>query len=188
MTAMPLRALAALLRRLARDDRGGLIVEAVIVLPVLLWAYLALFVFWDAYRTVNVVQKSSYALADFLSRQRTPVNAAFIDGLRRSMDYMIDTDQRSMLRVTSLQWSEERNRHEVLWSHSPQNVRPALTTASLASLSNRLPAMTNGETVVLLEVLVPYVPAFKVGVPARNVEQFIVTRPRLSPRIEWSGS
>lgn len=183
-----LRRLAQPFRRFARAETGGLLVEAVIVLPFLLWAYVALFVFWDVYRTINVVQKSSYAMADFLSRQRTPVNPTFINGLRGAMNYMLDTDQPATIRVTSLQWVAARNRYEVLWSHSPGNAKPQLTTATLASLSARLPIMTNGETVVLFESTVPYAPAFNVGVPAQEFEQFIVTRPRFSPRIEWSNT
>ena len=183
-----LRRLSQPFRRFARAERGGLLVEAVIVLPFLLWAYVALFVFWDVYRSINVVQKSSYAMADFLSRQRTPVNPAFINGLRGAMNYMLDSDQPAAIRVTSLQWVASRNRYEVLWSHSPGNAKPALTTAALAGLSGRLPLMANGDTVVLFEASVPYEPAFNVGVEARTFEQFIVTRPRFSPQIAWTNS
>ena len=37
-----------MLRDFGRDEKGTIMAETVIVLPLLLWAYLALFVYWDA--------------------------------------------------------------------------------------------------------------------------------------------
>ena len=45
------------LRRFREDQSGTLIAEAVIVLPMMLWAYLAMFVYWDAYRSINSAKK-----------------------------------------------------------------------------------------------------------------------------------
>ncbi len=46
---------ARLRRFLRQDESGALMAEAVLVLPFMLWSYLALFVYWDSYRAVNTV-------------------------------------------------------------------------------------------------------------------------------------
>lgn len=176
------------LRRFRRSERGGILAETIIVLPMLIWAYLAMFVYWDVYRAVNIVQKSSYSLSDFLSRQRVPVNADFINGLRDSMNFMLPPDQSATIRVTSVQWSQAQNRFNVLWSHSPGSVKPALSTNNLAPIRDHLPVMSNGDTVVVLETFVPYEPMFKVGIPSRTLGEVVVTRPRFVPRVDWSNT
>lgn len=176
-----------LFRRFARDESGTLMAEAVIVLPFMLWAYLALFVYWDAYRAVNVVQKSAYTISDMISREMVAVNDAYIDGMDSMLEYMIDQSQDAKTRVTSLTWSAINNRYEVHWSRSPHNAMPRLTTATLAALADRIPVMSDGDHVVLVEVEVNYEPAFNVGVGDQTIKQFIITRPRFVPRVCLTG-
>jgi len=51
--------ISRLRRFLRQDESGTLMAEAVLVLPFMLWSYLALFVYWDSYRAVNTVQKAA---------------------------------------------------------------------------------------------------------------------------------
>ena len=171
------------LRRFLRDENGALIAEAVLVLPFLLWSYLALFVYWDAFRAVNVVQKAAYTVSDILSREQASVTETYIAGLDTLIENLIDTDQEAKTRVTSLTWSDTNNRFEVYWSRSPGGALPQLTTASLNALADRLPQMAAGDNVVLVEVEVDYRPAFNVGINDQTLKQFIVTRPRALPKI-----
>jgi Flp pilus assembly protein TadG len=73
--------LRSLLRRFARDEKGSLVVEAIIVMPMFVWAYAGLFVYWDAYRSINTVQKASYTISDLISRSQASVNDAYIAGM-----------------------------------------------------------------------------------------------------------
>jgi Flp pilus assembly protein TadG len=174
-----------LIRRFSRDEKGGLVVEAVLVLPVLFWALAALFSFWDAYRTINTVQKASYTISDLISRVQVNagVDDAYVNGLRRTMDYLLDVDQAADIRVTSYRWNNTDSRYEVIWSRSPNNAMLQLTTATLESLSAKLPIMSDGETAVLVETKVNYTPILKYGLVQRELTQFIVTKPRFLPRI-----
>ena len=45
------------LRRFACNEKGTIIVDAILVLPMFIWAYAALFAYWDAYRSINTVRK-----------------------------------------------------------------------------------------------------------------------------------
>ncbi len=75
--------------------------EAVIVLPLFLWAYIALFVYWDAFRSMNTVQKAAYTISDMISREKTGKTTAYVNGMSKVLEYLIDEDQDARLRVTS---------------------------------------------------------------------------------------
>lgn len=169
------------LRRFLREDRGSVVAEAVIVLPVFLWAYLALFTYWDAFRSLNTVQKASYTVSDMVSREMLGISTSYVDGLDRMMEYLVDDGQNVSMRLTSVTWSATNNRFEVHWSRSPGNAMIPLTTTTLLPLASKIPTMAAGDYVVILEVLVPYAPTFSIGMNDMNFEEFIVTRPRFLP-------
>ena len=169
------------LRRFLREDRGSVVAEAVIVLPVFLWAYLALFAYWDAFRSLNTVQKASYTVSDMVSREMLGISTSYVDGLDRMMEYLVDDGQNVSMRLTSVTWSATNNRFEVHWSRSPGNAMIPLTTTTLLPLASKIPTMAAGDYVVILEVLVPYAPTFSIGMNDMNFEEFIVTRPRFLP-------
>ena len=175
--------------RFMHDERASVVAEAVIVLPLLLWAYIALFVYWDAFRSMNTVQKAAYTLSDMISRDqnRDGIKSAYIDGMKQVMNYLIDENQDPRLRVSSIYWSNTNNRFEVQWSRSPNNQMTPMTTALLQGYSNAIPTMAAGDTVILVETEVDYVPAFNVGMPNQVFRQFIVTRPRFRTCILMDG-
>jgi len=116
--------LRKILRRFGTDETGTLMAESVLVLPFMLWSYLALFVYWDSYRAVNVVQKAAYTISDMISREMLAVNDTYINGMDSMMEYLIDSDQDAKTRVSSITWSQLNNRYEVQWSRSPGNAMP----------------------------------------------------------------
>jgi Flp pilus assembly protein TadG len=180
---MMMRAPLAALRRFCRDESGTLLAEAVIVLPLMLWAYMALFVYWDAYRSVNTVQKAAYTVSDMVSREMVTLNDKYVPGMRNLMRYLIGTDQNIKVRVTSVTWSDANNRFEVDWSRSPDYALPELTTVTIADVAHRIPEMADGDRVMLVEAEVAYHPSFNVGLTDTTLRQFIVTRPRFVPKI-----
>lgn len=174
------------LRRFSFREDGTLLVEAVLVLPMLLWAVFAMFVFWDSYKSINTVQKASYTVSDTISRIQDDIDGTYITGLRNVMNFLLDHQQTTKMRVTSVTWDQVEDRFEVLWSYSPGGAEPALTTPTLQPYANRIPAMADGDTVVVVETAVDYKPAFNVGVNDMTIRQFIVTRPRMG-RVCFSG-
>lgn len=175
--------LRKLLRRFGRDETGTLMAESVLVLPFMLWSYLALFVYWDSYRSVNVVQKAAYTVSDMISREMIPVSEGYIVGMKSILEYLIDADQDAKLRVSSITWSQLNNRYQVDWSRSPGGGMAQLTTGTVGSIASRLPTMADGDYVVLVEVVVGYKASFNVGIGDQNLSQFIVTRPRFVPKV-----
>jgi Flp pilus assembly protein TadG len=178
-----LKLFARIGHRFLREDRGGLIVEAVIILPALIWGYVALFVYWDAYRYENTATKATYTISDMISREVTDVNDPYISGLKTVFDYLIDANQETKVVVTSVTWSKVRNKYEVLWSEARGTGAIALGTASLQAFKNQLPVMADGDSVIVVQTSVHYVPPLEVGVPTFDYGGFVVTRPRRTPKI-----
>lgn len=171
------------LSRFCRDERGSVVAEGVIVLPLLIWAYIGLFVYWDAFRAMNTVQKAGYTLSDVLSRQQTGVTNAYVTGMKELFDYLVQgTDSTSTIRVSSVTWSATNERFEVHWSRSSNDLTlPVQTTASIQNYISQIPTMTGGDYVVIVETRVDYEPAFDIGLGDRVFREFIVTRPRFLP-------
>ncbi len=173
------------LGRFARDEGGTVIAEAVIVLPLFVWAYIALFVYWDVFRSMNTVQKAAYTVSDMISREKNKlgITTAYVTGMKQVMEYLIDADQNVRMRVTSVSWSDPNQRFEVHWSRSPGNTMTPLTTTTLQGYAYEIPKMLAGDYVVVVEVEVDFQPAFDVGLAPQTFRQFIVTRPRFLPCI-----
>jgi Flp pilus assembly protein TadG len=178
----------AMINRMRRDEGGYMVIEAVLVLPMLLWAFLALYTFWDAYRSVTTIQKAAYSISDLISRQQSPINAAFINGMRNAMDQMILQRQDTELRVTSIVKNKAKAKFEVQWSCVSGTTTLKLTTDDLQQLADRIPDMADGNTVILVETWVDYKPVLDIGVTEKRFEQFILTRPRYQTRIALSDT
>lgn len=185
-----------------RDERGVLLAETLLLLPILIWGFLALFVYWDVFRTINVTQKAAYSISDLLSRQ-VVVNMQLIDGLQEILDFLTPATAPSRLRVTSIEMSEGTNvqaawdsddAYVLLFSRSPGNAEPEHTTATIQTLRPLIPVLVDREAVIIVETWTDFTPRFNTGVlnfvtavDNETFTNFIVTRPR-SRRVCLEGT
>ena len=183
-----MKSLRTMFRRFGRDESGVVMAEAIIVLPFMLWSYLALFVYWDAFRAVNTSQKAAYTISDMISREMVPLPTNYVTGMRNVVRYLIDSDQSVKVRVTSVTWSDTNARFQVHWSRSPDNAMPQLTTTTLQDYASRIPKMAAGDFVTIVETSISFHPAFNVGMNDEVIDQFIVTRPRFLTCISISAT
>lgn len=173
------RPLPRALRRFLSDDSGAMIVEAVLVMPLMAWAAFALFVYWDAYATINRAQKATYTVSDVLSRSRTNIDSTDAFGLERLFNFTMPGDTTVRMRLTSAIFDEDDDRFEVQWSCAldPVNL-PALTTGTLQQFADRLPLTADADTLLVVETQFDFSPIFDVGLNDFMIEQFVATRPR----------
>ena len=168
-----------------RDQEDGLVMtEFLIMLPLLVWTFMALFIYWDAFRTINQSQKAAYSVSDLISRQST-IDTTFVNGMQTVTEYLLNDSTNVKLRITSIKYDEDSDQFAVLFSRSPGNKFPQLTNANvnLATYRDRIPIMADQHSVVIVETEVAYDPAFEVGIPNHNFDNFIVTRPRFDPQV-----
>lgn len=178
-------------RQYVRDDRGTVLVEFLILLPLLVWTMLALVVYWDVFRTMNTAQKAAYSISDLISRQENNLNLAFVNGMQDVFDYlMLNNGQDSRIRITSVVYDKPNDKYISLFSVSPDNKVAPYSEAEIQTLKDRIPLMSNLDSVVIVETAVDYVPAFDLGVlnvtatlGSQVFTEFVVTRPRFKSRI-----
>lgn len=178
-----------------RDEDGLILVEGLIMLPLLIWALVAMFVYWDVFRTINVTQKSAYSVADLLSRQRDTIPISFADGLQNVVDFLTPGGHPVKMRITSLECTSpngtmvcdgSNGSFKLLFSFSPGDKVTALDQAAIQNWkATRIPTLVHGESVFVVETEVDFkaqlpmvLAGLLIGVDDQTFGDFIVTRPR----------
>lgn len=178
------------LRAFSRDERGVLLVEFLFLVPMMIWAFIALVVYWDVFRTINVSQKAAYSISDLMSRQ-VIVKQAFLDGMDDILAFLTPGASASRLRITSLRFdagptnATTDDKYVLVFSHSSSSSIPKYTQTTIQPLKTMIPILDNTESVIIVETWVDYAPDFDIGVlnmapglAGQTFTQFIVTKPR----------
>lgn len=180
------RSLRASLKRFALSDEGGSVsIETVLIMPILLWAYVSSFVFFDGFKHHSMNLKAAYTVGDMLSRQTAPINESYLEGMADVFDFLTFQRHGSWLRVSQIRWQSAYNRYNVDWSYATDgNNQARLMNENLVDIEGRLPPMVNGERILLVESFTNYTPAFSVGLsPTVQFKNFVVTSPRFAPQL-----
>lgn len=178
-----MKSLRRQIRRFARDTRGQLSIEAALMFPLLVWVYIATFTFFETYRADSTNVKAAYAVSDMLSRQTDPVGQVQIDGMRDVFRYMTLAKQTPWIRVSVVGFDGNTDQFVLKWSNASTGHQPAL----LEDLVPHIPAMTPGDSVIVVETYMPYTPEFKVGLSSFTFRNIVVTRPRFAPQLLWAS-
>ena len=211
------KAIASAMRRYRRDIRGTMSVELVLVLPILFWGYVAMMVFYDAYRARMEAQSAALHVADLMSRQSNMVTTSYLEGLNDVYDFLTSRNRATRLRISSLMWVEDSDDPAIAWSYGTRGL-PSLLDLSLgylggvgdgeesapigfdildnqmpvADLADRIPQVLPGEALILVEAFTlwrsPIISWF--GFDYLNnvrLAPIAVTRPRFSPFIRYEG-
>ncbi|WP_298675239.1 hypothetical protein [uncultured Lentibacter sp.] len=181
------RWLLARLRTLWEDTGGSVSVEFIIMAPIVFWAYASMFSWFDAYRQVGVHEKAAFTIADMISRETTPLDAAYIDAAQDMVQFLTRTAEPPELRVSVLHYSTQTETYNLDWSES-RGALPPLRAADVRNWHNRLPLLVNGERLILVETQITYTPPFLWGLMERNeLGTFVFARPRFAPQLCWES-
>lgn len=184
-----------------RDEDGLILAEGLIMLPLLIWGLVAMFIYWDVFRTINMTQKAAYSIADLLSRQKNTIPLAYANGLQNVMDFLTPGGHPVNIRITSFECvgmvvpppvlvtgcNSTQGSYKLLFSYSPKNkVTDLMTQAEIQNWkSTKIPTLNNGDSVFVVETTVAFkaqlqtaLAGLMVGVQDNTFGQFIVTRPR----------
>lgn len=183
-----------------RDEDGLILAEGLIMLPLLIWALVAMFIYWDVFRTINVTQKAAYSVADLLSRQRDTIPTDFANGLQKVIEFLTPGGHPVKMRITSFECNSPTGtkvcdaatgNYKKLFSFSPGS--PANGVLELTELQiqawkgDKIPTLVHGESVFVVETAVDFksqlptiLAGFLIGVEDNTFGDFIVTRPRNS--------
>lgn len=184
--SVPMRSLKHRFITFLRAEDGLVLVEGLLMLPLVIWALVAMFIYWDVFRTINLAQKAAYGVADLLSRQRDEITPAFANGLQNVASFLTPGGHPVKMRITSVEYDESDDEYDLLFSFSPGGKVPPLTEAAVQNWKGtRLPQLNDGDSVFVLETTVEFkaqlqtfIAGFMVGVDDQTFGSFIVTRPR----------
>ncbi|GHE01370.1 hypothetical protein U879_14970 [Defluviimonas sp. 20V17] len=174
-------------RRFLREERGAILAETVIVLPVLFWAYLGSYVYFDAFSTKNTAMRATYTIADLISRQTDTLTSADIEGMNKVFDFITSATRRGAtthIRVTDVSFDVKKQIFLVNWSDATRG-HAALSSVEIGNYADRLPKMALGDTEILVESWETFTPAFNIGLGAKNFHNMVVVRPRMSPNVDF---
>ena len=215
--------LSRLMRRLAprgfaRETRGSVTVETLIIIPTLAWALVATVVFFDGFRTRNQTQVAAQIVADLLSREPNMFTTAYLEGMNNVFDFIADSRVPTRLRISSVMWSSADQRNTLQWSYGTRGMLPLPpeTFADIAAgeyqtllarftaqgsgfgsganqapapwIAERIPPVLPGEALIMVESFAIWSPFASVGVGQMRFAPVVVTRPRFSPFIQLEGA
>lgn len=179
--------IASCLRSFGRDERGSIAVETVLVFPMLTWAYLATFVYFDAFRSQTNNTKAAYTISDALSRETGFVTPAYLDSMYKLQEALTTSNHATRNRISVITYVSAEDLYKIVWSEA-RGVQEALTTETLQDYVAKMPVMPDNEVVILYENWIIYEPAFSIGLNAFTFDNFVVTRPRFAPQLCYNSS
>lgn len=164
--------------RFARDESGSGSVEAMLMIPLWVWSFLACYVFFDAYRVQSINAKAGYTIGDILSRQQSYITPEFVDSMHMLQQSLVDSRTMPRLRISSFIYDQDADQLLVNWSEV-RGGGDELTDARLATMRNAIPQMYDGEIGILVQTSVEYEPLFAAGISEMDFDDFVVTSPRV---------
>ena len=177
-----------LTHKFSESEQGGMSVDAMFALPLLIWAVTATFVFFDAFKTLNVGQKATYTVADMLSRETDPIDADYLTTMREMFSYLSNGTRDHAIRVTVVRMVEDADTgeksREMVWS---QGVGGFSGHTDLQLIESRLPDMASGDQMIVVESKQEWTPAFAVGLASYKFHEYAISRPRFAPQLVWEG-
>jgi hypothetical protein len=168
--------------RFGRDTGGSLSVEACMMVPLICWIYFSVFTYFETFRADSTNIKAAYAIGDILSRETAGVDQTYVDGLNKAFGYMTVARKPTWLRVSSVSYDGTDNTFVLNWS-AASGTHTGLVT--LDAIQASIPAMTPGDTVIVVETYMPYQPEFNIGLKPFTYRNVVVTRPRFAPQLLW---
>lgn len=174
------------IRNFRDDTRGAVSIEFVMMMPLLFWAHMAIFVYFDGYRQSTVNLKAAYTIGDILSRETQEVNDTYIDSLHSMYKELTRAGSQTALRVTIVRFDETDDRYYVDWSAN-RGFDGAISDANIGSLHTQMPTMPDQERVILVETQNIFVPLFGIGMTNKTLYNKVFTRPRFAPQVVWGA-
>ncbi|MBR9762177.1 MAG: pilus assembly protein [Rhodobacteraceae bacterium] len=176
------------IRRFAGDESGVITVEFLILFPLLVWAYMAMFVFFDMLRATAQHQKTAYVISDMLSRETADITPTYIDNSKKLFDFMMRVDRNNALRVSSIGYNEEDEVYEIVWSQARGGKQP-LRNRDIRRWDDRLPVLADLDELILVETWYDYEIGFaQVELDDLHLHSFVYTRPRFAAKLGFDAN
>lgn len=183
-----------------------MLVEFIIILPLIIWAYAGIYVFWDAYKAQNISVKAAYTISDLISRADVDITETGLDRMHQMTSFLNYDQHPVRLRVSfvdmrqdaagnpELELREDGSRVRGPAPVAPFDelqVKPFTPHTTISTLEPFIPMMAVGDSAIIVETELDYTPLFRFQIaPMRPLilTNFIVTRPRSGGTIGFASA
>ena len=179
--------LRSVFKRALRDEQGSFSVEAVLMFPILVWAFMAMYVFFEGLRETYINLKATYTISDLLSRETDLIDEDYLAGMNRIYTWLSRSSSAVSMRVTVVRYDESTDRHINVWSRGVGG-QSNLTQAQVeAQLTPYIPIMADADTAIVVETFATYDPLMDIGLTDTEIHNVVVTKPRFSEQLMLAG-
>ncbi|MGR3513670.1 MAG: TadE/TadG family type IV pilus assembly protein [Paracoccaceae bacterium] len=181
-----------LFRKTFRDERGSFSVEAILMFPMLVWAFMAMYVFFEGLRESNINLKATYTVADVLSRETEEIDMRYLNNMNTIYEWLARTDQDTEMRVSVVIWDDVGKKHDLYWSEGV-NGREDLTQEMVrTNITPHVPILAHQATAIVVETWVDYtpimdIPIMPIGLRETEIYNIVVTAPRFTDQLKFEG-
>ena len=175
------------LRKFRDDQNGSMSIELLLVTPILVWALLSTYVYFDLFRVESNSNRAALTIADMFSRETLDVDNTYLNNARSILRELTYEESNPDFRITVYTYQESTDTYRRIWSRH-RDMAPSYNNANLADLkaAGRLPALADGDRAILLQTRTEYDAPFSVGLgpfTSTNLDDvtfqtYIVIRPR----------
>ena len=139
-------------------------IELVLVVPLLVWALLSTFVYFDVFRVEANSNRASLTLAEMFSRETTPITSEFLNSAREVLRTLTFEESSPDYRVTVYRYRPSDDSYLRVWSRH-RGLDQTLRNEDLALLQseNKLPKMNSIDHAILIETRIEYDAPFSIG-------------------------
>ncbi len=174
------------LKAFKRSERGSLSVDALLILPMLLWTMMMTFTYFEGFRQSASSLKAAYTISDLVSRETKTITSTYVDSLQVLLTRMVQNTTLVRMRLTVVVYDSDQDRHFVQWS-TVRGFENEWTDDNIGDLRDKLPPMPDRDTLIIVETSNTYEPVFPAGISDTvTFENFVFTRPRFTNEVAAS--
>ena len=143
-------------------------------------------------RVRAVAADATAVVADTLSRQTAPIDTEFLEGLQAVAGRLTRYGDAVNLRVTQLRCAKRCDQPDkrvlkVVFSKGQGLARLFNADFKIGRMRDRVPMLTHGDRIILVETSFMHKTIFNVGLKATEINMFQATRMRFAPQLCWKA-
>ncbi len=180
-----------MLKTFARDERGSFSIEAILMFPMLVWAFMALYVFFEGLRESNINLKATYTVADLLSREDNEVDELYISNMNVIYQWLARSQSNVRMRMSVVHYDEATDSHN-LYCTIGVGVDGMLQEWVEETVTPHVPIMADASAAIVVETWVDYepimeIPLISIGLEETEIYNIVVTSPRVADQFKCDG-
>ena len=167
--------------------------------PLLIWGFMAMYVFFEGLRESNINLKATYTIADVLSRETEEIDMRYLNNMNEIYAWLARTPDAPQMRVSVVIWDEESEEHRLFWSRGTNFKEDLIQEWVETNVTPHVPIMPDQASAIVVETWANYEPImlptsdlaiFKMlnlGWEETEIYNIVVTAPRFTDQLKFEG-